>query len=117
MASAKKRAAARQRSKRQPAVRTPEQIALLESIAANVRRRRVERGLSQAKLAEATALDLTTVQRVERGALDIHVLVLDALARALSATVTELMEPARLLPPTRGRPPGRRYLAGARRDE
>lgn len=117
MGSAKKQRAPSRRATRQPAIRTPAQDALLESIAANVQRRRVEQGLSQARLAETTSLDLTTIQRVVSGVLDIHVLVLDALARALNATVGELMEPAQLPPRLRGRPPGRKYVATIRRDE
>ena len=55
----------------------------LRSVAANLRRLRLRRGLTQEALAERAGLDLSYEQRVERGATNLSMSVLVALARAL----------------------------------
>jgi transcriptional regulator with XRE-family HTH domain len=84
----------------------------LGSIAANVRRARLRRGLTQETLAERAGQDLSYLQRVERGATNLSVGVLLALARALGVPPAALVRKARLAPVTRGRPP-KRKKAGA----
>ncbi|MFI5298792.1 MAG: helix-turn-helix domain-containing protein [Polyangiales bacterium] len=78
--------------------------AILRSIAANVRRLREARGLSQAELAERAGVDFRAVQRVETAEVNSRVTVLVALAVALDATMLDLLEPAPLTPRRRGRP-------------
>jgi transcriptional regulator with XRE-family HTH domain len=86
----------------------PELLAFLGSIAANVRRWRIRRGLTQEALAERAGQDLSYLQRVERGATNLSVAVLFSLAVALDVSPGLLVRRARLPPPRRGRPPKRR---------
>lgn len=79
----------------------------LESIAANVRRYRVQRGWTQARLAEHASLDLRYVQHVERGTTNLSVSVLVALSSALKVPPTALFRRAKLAPPRPGRPPNK----------
>lgn len=79
----------------------------LQSIAANVRRTRLRRGLTQEALAESAGQDLSYLQRVERGATNLSVGVLLALANALDVTPGLLVRTAHLPPVKRGRPPKR----------
>jgi transcriptional regulator with XRE-family HTH domain len=76
----------------------------LESIAANVRRLRLERGLTQERLAELAEVELRFLQRVERGVYNFGVAALVDLADALDVQPGLLLEAARLPPVTRGRP-------------
>ena len=76
----------------------------LESIAANVRRIRLQKGQTQEGLAHATGLHLTYVQAVERGTRNLSVGVLVKLAEALHVPPAELLSPAALAPVQRGRP-------------
>jgi transcriptional regulator with XRE-family HTH domain len=76
----------------------------LNSIAANVRRVRALRGLTQEALAERAGQDLSYLQRVERGATNLSVGVLFALALALEVPPARLVRKARLPPLRRGRP-------------
>ena len=82
----------------------PDLARLLQSIGANVRRRRLALGYTQEKLAEQAIQDLSYLQRVERGATNLSVGVLFALAKALSVTPAQLLRRARLEPAKRGRP-------------
>lgn len=60
----------------------------------NLRRLRVEQGLSQERLALAAAIDRAYVGRVERGSENVTITTLEAMARALSVPVaTLLVEP------------------------
>lgn len=80
----------------------------LRSIAANVRRARLRRGLTQEALAERAGQDLSYLQRVERGATNLTVGVLLALAKALGVPPAALVRKARPVPVKRGRPPKRK---------
>lgn len=80
---------------------------LLQAIAANVRRARQRRGWTQEVLAERAAQDLSYLQRVERGATNLSVGVLLALATALGVPPAALVRKARPVPVKRGRPPKR----------
>jgi transcriptional regulator with XRE-family HTH domain len=60
----------------------------------NLRRLRVERGLSQERLALAASIDRAYVGRVERGSENVTITTLEAMATALSVPVaTLLIEP------------------------
>lgn len=77
---------------------------LLGYIAANVRRLREKRGLSQEKFAEVAGLDGRFTQRVERGRLNFSIETLVRLAAALGTTPGALLRRARLAPAQPGRP-------------
>ncbi len=62
-------------------------------VGANVRRIRLERGLTQEKLAFDADLDLTYVGGIERGKRNPSLLVLARLAQALGSTPAELVTP------------------------
>jgi transcriptional regulator with XRE-family HTH domain len=79
----------------------------LRSIAANLRRRRTELKMTQERLAEAADLDLRFLQRVERAQMNLSIGTLAALAKALRLHPATLLRPAKLAPPSRGRPAGR----------
>ena len=60
----------------------------------NLRRLRVEQGLSQERLALASGIDRTYVGRVERGSENVTISTLEAFARVLAVPVaTLLVEP------------------------
>lgn len=82
--------------------------AMLESIGANVRRLRVRAGLTQERLAERVDLDLTFLQRIERGKTNLGVAVLLRLATALDVKPAALLRSAKLPKARRGRPPTKR---------
>lgn len=82
----------------------PQLSELLASIAANVRRLRAQRGLTQEALAERAGQDLSYLQRVERGATNLSVGVLLAIAVALDAHPSRLLRHATLPAVKRGRP-------------
>lgn len=77
---------------------------VLESVAANVRRTRMRRGLTQERLAELSELHLTYVQAIERGRRNTSVGVLVRLAVVLEVPASRLLRPATLPPVKRGRP-------------
>jgi len=77
---------------------------LLAYIAANVRRLREKRGLSQERFAEEAGLDFRFTQRVERGRLNLSIETLVRLAAALDVTPSRLLRRAHLPPPKAGRP-------------
>lgn len=78
---------------------------VLTSIAANVRRLRKRRGLTQQQLAEETEVDLRYLQKVEAAEVDFGVSFLQVLADALDVRPSSLLKPATLPEPRRGRPP------------
>ncbi len=73
----------------------------------NLRRLRVEQGLSQERLALTAGIDRAYVGRVERGSENVTVTVLEALARALIVPVATL-----LIEPQPGDAPPRPMRAG-----
>jgi transcriptional regulator with XRE-family HTH domain len=77
---------------------------ILKSVAANVRRYRQRRGLTQAALAEAASLDLRAIQRIETGTINVGVLALVAIAEVLEVPLGALAKRAVLIPLRRGRP-------------
>jgi transcriptional regulator with XRE-family HTH domain len=84
---------------------------LLTSLAANVRSRREELGITQEKLAEGAGVDIRSLQRIERGEMDVGVVAFFALAQALRTSADTLLQPASLPPPRRGRPLRRKMSA------
>ena len=75
----------------------------------NLRLRRVERGLSQERLALAAGIDRAYVGRVERASENVTITTLEALARALAVPVADL-----LIEPEPGAPPPPPLRAGRR---
>lgn len=79
----------------------------------NLRRLRVEQGLSQERLALAAGIDRAYVGRVERGSENVTITTLEALAIALAVPVaTLLIEPAPGAEQPRPLRAGRRAKAG-----
>ena len=62
-----------------------------ERVAWNIRRIRVDKGLSQEKLAIDSGVDRSYVSRLERGLENPTVAMLDRMAKALDVTVNELL--------------------------
>ncbi|MGC5780832.1 helix-turn-helix domain-containing protein [Methylobacterium sp. NFXW15] len=56
----------------------------------NLRRLRVERGLSQERLAFAAGIDRAYAGRVERGSENVTVTTLEAMAKALAVPIADL---------------------------
>ena len=76
----------------------------VRSIAANVRRLREKRGLTQEQLAEASGVDAKSVQLLERGTGNPTARLLLAVAAALGVPAGNLFRPAKLVPRAPGRP-------------
>lgn len=87
-----------------PSVHPPHVAAALESIAANVRRLRDKRGLSQFKLAAAADVEPRYIARIEAGGANPSAAILVKLATALDVTVATLFRPARREARAAGRP-------------
>jgi transcriptional regulator with XRE-family HTH domain len=64
----------------------------LEAFAANVRRLRKERGLTQERLAELADLHMTDIARIETQGRDPGVKVIVKIARGLGCPTSELFE-------------------------
>ena len=69
-----------------------------QRIAANVRRLRLERGLSQEGMAELADFHRTYVSQLERCVTNISIDGLERLAMALGVDVTELLEDKKISP-------------------
>jgi transcriptional regulator with XRE-family HTH domain len=80
-------------------------------VARNIRRLRLERGLTQEALAVDAGIDRTYVSRLERGLENPTVAVLEKLARALSSNIEELFSAPRR------RPAGRAHERGLTQEE
>jgi len=80
---------------------------VLKSIAANVRRLRSKRKLTQQQLAEEAGVDLRYLQKIEAAEIDFGVSLLEVLADALDVKPSTLLKSARLASPVRGRPPNK----------
>jgi transcriptional regulator with XRE-family HTH domain len=87
---------------------------VLESVAANLVRARRRFGFTQAKLAELADLDLRQVQRAESGRIDVGIVTLVVLARALDIAPGQLLRAARLVRAARGRPKAKKKKRAAR---
>lgn len=77
---------------------------MLGHVGANVRRQRLKVGLTQEQLAEAADLDLTFVQRIERGKTNVGVVVLVKLADVLGVKPGALFRATKVPEVKRGRP-------------
>lgn len=80
----------------------------IEFVAANVRRLRTRGHMTQEQLAEAAEIDLTYLQRVERGTANPSLRVLVALATALGVAPGRLLHRARRAERAVGRPSKKR---------
>jgi len=78
--------------------------AYLKFIAANTRRLRHNRGLTQEDLARRAKLDHRFLQRIEAASTNISITSLVALAQALGVSPTTLLVRATFVPAPRGRP-------------
>jgi transcriptional regulator with XRE-family HTH domain len=84
--------------------------ALLRTIAANVRARRLAKKLTQEELAERVSVETRYLQKIESGEVGVSLEVLLNLAKALGTTPDRLLRPgARLLKAKRGRPPSQKH--------
>ena len=81
---------------------------VLESIAANVRRARLRRGLTQEEAAELADLDLRFFQRVEAAKTNMTIGGLVRLSDGLDVPLASLLRPADMPARPRGRPKQRR---------
>ncbi len=79
--------------------------ATLVRVAANVRRLRLERELTQAELAERASVDLRYLQRIEAAKVHAGVGYVAALARALEVQPGELFASVEPVTRPHGRPP------------
>ena len=77
---------------------------ILQSIGANVRRLRLERGWTQTELAEASELKERWVQTLETGTANPTIKVLVAVADALGVETADLLAPAKPEPRPAGNP-------------
>ncbi|AUX28075.1 MULTISPECIES: helix-turn-helix domain-containing protein [Sorangium] len=91
-------------------VRTLTLEAVLVYIAANLRRLRQKRGMTQEGLAEAAELDLRTLQDIEGMRQSVSLGTLVRLANALDVSPGVLLRPAEMPEIKRGRP--RKHPAG-----
>ena len=71
----------------------PQECSLVTFFAANVRRRRVELGLSQEKLAELAGVHRTYVGMIERGEKNVTIYNIERLANALDIRPGTLLDP------------------------
>jgi transcriptional regulator with XRE-family HTH domain len=86
----------------------------LESVAANVRRRRAQLGLTQEALAELAGMDVRFLQRLESGSVNMRLETLLRVAEPLGVTAARLLRPAVLPAGVPGRPSRRRTKAAKR---
>lgn len=77
-------------------------------LAANVRRLRLRQGMTQEALAEAAGIDLTYLQRIERGTANPSIRRVVAVADALGVAPPRLFRKAKTIPRQPGRPRKRR---------
>jgi len=77
-------------------------------VARNIRRLRVQRGLSQEGLAVDAGIDRTYVSRLERELENPTVTILERLAKALDCDMRELFDPANVARPVKPLRGGRR---------
>ena len=76
----------------------------LTSVAANVRRIRTQRDLTQEQLAELAGVEPRTIQHLETGAANPTVGLVATVAAALGVSASTLLRPAKLRPRPVGRP-------------
>jgi transcriptional regulator with XRE-family HTH domain len=71
---------------------TPATAALLAAVGENVLTHRETAGLTQKNLAERAGLSANYVSQIERGTANPRLLVMERLAKALDASVAELLD-------------------------
>jgi transcriptional regulator with XRE-family HTH domain len=85
------------------------------TVARNLRRLRVDIGLSQEALAADAGVDRTYVGRVERSLENPSVAVLERLAKALGCDIAEFFDHSQVTRPVQPLPGGRRSKKAKRR--
>jgi len=80
-------------------------LAVQEAVAANIRRWRAKRGLTQDAVADAAGLGTAHYRRIEGGMENITLATLVAVADALQAPLGQLFRAAKLKKLKAGRPP------------
>jgi transcriptional regulator with XRE-family HTH domain len=79
----------------------PRESAALQTLAANLRRIRTEKGMSQGSLASSIkGVDQTAISLIENSRSNPALTMIEAIAEALGVTVLELLDPGA---PTRGK--------------
>lgn len=91
---------------------TPSQAQIVRSVAGNIARLRMAKAWTQEQLAERAHLAPRYLQRIERGNVNLSVVVLVQLARALAVPASRLLRPSSPTPARRGRPPKKNRSAG-----
>ena len=89
-------------------------LAVQEGVAANIRRWRAKRGLTQDAVAHAAGLGAVHYRRVEGGLENVTLATLVAVADALEAPLGQLFRPAKLKKLKLGRPPQRTEVPSSR---
>ncbi len=77
-------------------------------VAANVRRLRIKKGLTQEQLGELAEIEPRYVQDVERARTNFSFAVFIRIAEALGVSPAHLLRPAEMAPARSGRPSGKR---------
>jgi len=77
---------------------------VLDYFAANLRRLRKRRGLTQQRLAELTKIDIRYLQRIERASVNVGLMTLARVAAVLDVPCGALVRKARLSKAQVGRP-------------
>lgn len=70
-----------------------EDDAILAALGANIRRERISRSLTQEKLAELAELNIRTIQKIERGSLNVLITTLIRIQRGLGCRWEKLLPP------------------------
>ena len=91
---------------------TPSQVQIVLSVAGNIARLRIAKAWTQEQLAERAHLAPRYLQRIERGSVNLSVVVLVQLARALAVPASRLLRPSSPTPARRGRPPKKNRPVG-----
>ena len=74
--------------------KNPQQQKVLKTFGSNVRRQRLEVGMTQEKLAELAELNVRTVQKIEAGTVNILLTTIVRIQKALKSDWTKVMPTA-----------------------
>lgn len=85
----------------------PKRKAIQVSFAANLRRLRTERGMTQEGFAELVRFAARYIQHLESGRASVELVTLEKIKRGLGVEYEDLLKPAKLVP-HKGRPQKRR---------
>lgn len=65
---------------------------VMEKLGSNLKKIRVEKGLTQEELSYKSELDLSQISRIERGIVNTSISVLSKIAKALEIEIKELVD-------------------------